>query len=165
MSLRVLVGCKRVVDYAVKVRVKPDKSGVVTENVKHSMNPFDEIAVEEVWCAVAVVIGQVSRGMRSSAFLGMCSNRSSWSRSARNWSLPVHIFRVRVCVLCAFVSLDGIAPIDDGLQCSGHMHTASTIIRTHGHGHKHTLDKCHTRQVDAHGDCRLSNHLSPHACT
>eukprot|EP01137_Pigoraptor_chileana_P015466 Opistho-2@71429 len=47
MSLRVLVGCKRVVDYAVKVRVKPDKSGVVTENVKHSMNPFDEIAVEE----------------------------------------------------------------------------------------------------------------------
>jgi len=47
MSLRILVGCKRVVDYAVKVRVKPDKSGVVTEGVKHSLNPFDEIAVEE----------------------------------------------------------------------------------------------------------------------
>merc|ERR1711893_129844 len=47
MALRVLVGCKRVIDYAVKVRVKPDKSGVVTEGVKHSMNPFDEIAVEE----------------------------------------------------------------------------------------------------------------------
>jgi len=46
-SLRVLVGCKRVIDYAVKIRVKPDKSGVVTEGVKHSMNPFDEIAVEE----------------------------------------------------------------------------------------------------------------------
>ncbi|XP_055903124.1 electron transfer flavoprotein subunit beta [Eupeodes corollae] len=44
---RVLVGVKRVIDYAVKVRVKPDKSGVVTEGVKHSMNPFDEIAVEE----------------------------------------------------------------------------------------------------------------------
>eukprot|EP00045_Choanoeca_perplexa_P013492 m.153356 g.153356 ORF g.153356 m.153356 type:complete len:257 (-) comp16368_c0_seq3:662-1432(-) len=48
MSLkRAFVGCKRVIDYAVKIRVKPDKSGVVTEGVKHSMNPFDEIAVEE----------------------------------------------------------------------------------------------------------------------
>lgn len=35
------------IDYAVKVRVKPDKTGVVKQNVKHSMNPFDEIAVEE----------------------------------------------------------------------------------------------------------------------
>lgn len=47
MALRALVGCKRVIDYAVKVRVKPDKTGVVTEGIKHSMNPFDEIAVEE----------------------------------------------------------------------------------------------------------------------
>ncbi|XP_045502642.1 electron transfer flavoprotein subunit beta [Colias croceus] len=44
---RVLVGVKRVIDYAVKIRVKPDKSGVVTDGVKHSMNPFDEIAIEE----------------------------------------------------------------------------------------------------------------------
>jgi len=47
MALRALVGCKRVIDYAVRVRVKPDKTGVVTEGVKHSMNPFDEIAIEE----------------------------------------------------------------------------------------------------------------------
>ncbi|KAG1686933.1 Electron transfer flavoprotein subunit beta [Nymphon striatum] len=47
MALRVMVGCKRVIDYAVKIRVKPDKSGVVTEGVKHSLNPFDEIAIEE----------------------------------------------------------------------------------------------------------------------
>jgi len=47
MALKVLVGCKRVIDYAVKIRVRPDKLGVVTEGVKHSMNPFDEIAVEE----------------------------------------------------------------------------------------------------------------------
>lgn len=47
MALRILVGCKRVIDYAVKVRVRPDKTGVVTEGVKHAMNPFDEIAVEE----------------------------------------------------------------------------------------------------------------------
>jgi len=47
MSLKVLVGVKRVVDYAVKIRVRPDKLGVVTDGVKHSMNPFDEIAIEE----------------------------------------------------------------------------------------------------------------------
>jgi len=45
--LKVLVAIKRVVDYNVKVRVKGDGSGVDTANVKMSMNPFDEIAVEE----------------------------------------------------------------------------------------------------------------------
>lgn len=45
--MKVLVAVKRVVDYNVKVRVKADKSGVETANVKFSMNPFDEIAVEE----------------------------------------------------------------------------------------------------------------------
>jgi electron transfer flavoprotein beta subunit len=45
--MKVLVSVKRVVDYNVKVRVKPDGSGVETQNVKMSMNPFDEIAVEE----------------------------------------------------------------------------------------------------------------------
>jgi electron transfer flavoprotein beta subunit len=44
--MRVLVPVKRVVDYNVKVRVKSDGSGVETANVKMSMNPFDEIAVE-----------------------------------------------------------------------------------------------------------------------
>jgi electron transfer flavoprotein beta subunit len=45
--MRVIVPIKRVVDYNVKVRVKPDGSGVDTANVKMSMNPFDEIAIEE----------------------------------------------------------------------------------------------------------------------
>jgi electron transfer flavoprotein beta subunit len=45
--MKVLVAVKRVVDYNVKIRVKPDKSGVETANVKMSINPFDEIAVEE----------------------------------------------------------------------------------------------------------------------
>ena len=45
--MRVLVGVKRCIDYAVKIRVRPDKLGVVSDGVKHSMNPFDEIAVEE----------------------------------------------------------------------------------------------------------------------
>ena len=45
--MKVLVPIKRVVDYNVKIRVKPDQTGVDLANVKMSMNPFDEIGVEE----------------------------------------------------------------------------------------------------------------------
>jgi electron transfer flavoprotein beta subunit len=44
---KILVGIKRVVDYNVRVRVKPDGTGIVTEGVKMCINPFDEIALEE----------------------------------------------------------------------------------------------------------------------
>src|SRR5699024_3755346 len=46
-AMKVLVPVKRVIDYNVKVRVKADRTGVDLANVKMSMNPFDEIAVEE----------------------------------------------------------------------------------------------------------------------
>jgi electron transfer flavoprotein beta subunit len=45
--MKVLVAVKRVIDFNVKIRIRPDGSGVETNNVKMSMNPFDEIAVEE----------------------------------------------------------------------------------------------------------------------
>ena len=45
--MKILVPVKRVVDYNVKIRVKADQTGVDLNNVKMSMNPFDEIAVEE----------------------------------------------------------------------------------------------------------------------
>src|ERR1700726_1532869 len=45
--MKVLVAVKRVIDFNVKIRVKADKTGVETANVKMSMNPFDEIGVEE----------------------------------------------------------------------------------------------------------------------
>ncbi len=45
--MKILVGLKRVIDYNVRVQVKPDGSGVVTDGVKMSINPFDEIALEE----------------------------------------------------------------------------------------------------------------------
>ena len=45
--MKLLVAVKRVIDYNVKIRVKSDRSGVETANVKMSMNPFDEIGVEE----------------------------------------------------------------------------------------------------------------------
>ena len=47
MIMKILVPVKRVVDYNVKIKVKSDNSGVDLENTKMSMNPFDEIAVEE----------------------------------------------------------------------------------------------------------------------
>src|SRR6186713_185338 len=45
--MKILVGYKRVVDFNVRIQVKPDGSGVVTEGVKLSANPFDDIALEE----------------------------------------------------------------------------------------------------------------------
>jgi electron transfer flavoprotein beta subunit len=56
--MKILVPVKRVVDYNVKIRVKADGTGVETTNVKMSMNPFDEIAVEE-----AVRLKEVGKAM------------------------------------------------------------------------------------------------------
>ena len=68
--MKVLVGVKRVVDYNVKVRVKSDGSGVDIANVKMSMNPFDEIAVEEAVrlkeAGVATEVIVVSAGVAQS---------------------------------------------------------------------------------------------------
>jgi electron transfer flavoprotein beta subunit len=67
--MKVLVAVKRVVDFNVKVRVKADATGVETANVKMSMNPFDEIAVEEAvrWkeAGVATEIVVVSCGVQA----------------------------------------------------------------------------------------------------
>src|SRR6202046_5921334 len=67
-TMKVLVAVKRVVDYNVKVRVKADKTGVETANVKMSMNPFDEIAVEEAIrlkeAGIATEIVAVSLGVQ-----------------------------------------------------------------------------------------------------
>jgi electron transfer flavoprotein beta subunit len=67
--MKILVPVKRVVDFNVKVRVKPDGSGVELANVKMSMNPFDEIAVEEAVRlkekGIASEIVAVSCGMAS----------------------------------------------------------------------------------------------------
>ncbi len=69
--MKLLVPVKRVVDYNVKVRVKSDGSGVETQGVKMSMNPFDEIAVEEAVRlkekGVATEIVAVSMGLATCA--------------------------------------------------------------------------------------------------
>jgi electron transfer flavoprotein beta subunit len=67
--MKILVSVKRVVDFNVKVRVKGDGSGVETANVKMSMNPFDEIAVEEAMrlkeAGVATEVIVVSCGVQA----------------------------------------------------------------------------------------------------
>src|ERR671938_798837 len=66
--MKALVAVKRVVDYNVKIRVKADKTGVELANVKMSMNPFDEIAVEEAVrlkeAGIATEIVAVSMGVQ-----------------------------------------------------------------------------------------------------
>ncbi|KJS43126.1 MAG: electron transfer flavoprotein subunit beta [Roseovarius sp. BRH_c41] len=66
--MKILVPVKRVIDYNVKVRVKADETGVDLANVKMSMNPFDEIAVEEAIClkeaGVASEVVVVSIGVK-----------------------------------------------------------------------------------------------------
>ncbi len=79
--MKVLVPVKRVIDYNVKVRVKADKTGVELANVKMSMNPFDEIAVEEAIrlkeagqadeiVAVSVGVKQAQETLRTALAMG-----------------------------------------------------------------------------------------------
>jgi len=79
--LKILVPVKRVVDYNVKVRVKSDNSGVELDNVKMSMNPFDEIAVEEALrlkergvatevIAISIGASQVQETIRNALAMG-----------------------------------------------------------------------------------------------
>jgi electron transfer flavoprotein beta subunit len=79
--MKILVAVKRVVDFNVKVRVKSDRSGVHTSDVKFSMNPFDEIAVEEALqlkeqgvatevVAVSVGVSQCQETLRTALAMG-----------------------------------------------------------------------------------------------
>lgn len=83
--MKILVAVKRVVDYNVKIRVKGDYSGIETANVKMSINPFDEIAVEEAICLkesgiadeiVAVSIGPEASQETLRTALAMGSDRA-----------------------------------------------------------------------------------------
>ena len=79
--MKILVAVKRVIDYNVKVRVKSDQSGVETANVKMSMNPFDEIGVEEAVrlkeagvatevVAVSIGLAQAQETLRTAMAIG-----------------------------------------------------------------------------------------------
>ena len=89
--MKILVPVKRVVDYNLKVRVKADQTGVDIANVKMSMNPFDEIAVEEALklreagvatevIAVSIGVTQCQETLRTALAMG---------RIARFWWNPL----------------------------------------------------------------------------
>ena len=82
---KIMVCIKRVVDYNVRIRVKPDGSGVMLDGVKMSVNPFDEIALEE-----ALRIKERGAASRSSpsasawaTLSSSCARRWPWAPIAR----------------------------------------------------------------------------------
>ncbi len=133
--MRILVGVKRVVDYAVKVRVRPDKMGVVTEGVKHSMNPFDEIAIEEAVRmkekktakeVVAVTVGPAQSQETLRTALAMGADRAVHVETAAELQ-PLHVSKI-LCELAkkqeADLILLGKQAIDDDCNQTAQMTAA-----------------------------------------
>ena len=131
-NLKVLVPVKRVVDYNVKVRVKSDKSGVELDNVKMSMNPFDEIAVEEALRlkekgiateVIAISIGstQVQETIRNAFAMGADSGIFI---EASNDLEPLNIAKI-ISSVAKKESIDlmilGKQAIDDDMNATGQM--------------------------------------------
>ncbi len=131
-NLKVLVPVKRVVDYNVKVRVKSDKSGVELDNVKMSMNPFDEIAVEEALRlkekgiateVIAISIGstQVQETIRNALAMGADSGIFI---EAINDLEPLNIAKI-ISSVAKKESIDlmilGKQAIDDDMNATGQM--------------------------------------------
>ena len=134
--MKVLVPVKRVIDYNVKVRVKADGSGVDLANVKMSMNPFDEIAVEEAIRlrekGVATEIVVVSIGVRQSqetlrTALAMGADRAILIEAAADTSTDIE--PLAVAKLLAAVAreeapglvLCGKQAIDNDMNATGQM--------------------------------------------
>ena len=93
--MKVLVPVKRVVDYNVKIRVKPDNSGVDLSNVKMSVNPFCEIAIEEAVRlkeagtateVIAVTVGSSASQASNKQWKPLCSTNSDkcWKPKKRH---------------------------------------------------------------------------------
>tara|TARA_B100000941_G_C28384044_1_gene488995 strand:+ start:104 stop:871 length:768 start_codon:yes stop_codon:yes gene_type:complete len=131
-NLKVLVPVKRVVDYNVKVRVKNDKSGVELDNVKMSMNPFDEIAVEEALRlkekgiateVIAISIGptQVQETIRNA--LAMGADSGIFIEATNNLE-PLNIAKI-ISSVAKKESIDlmilGKQAIDDDMNATGQM--------------------------------------------
>ena len=130
--MKVLVPVKRVVDYNVKVRVKSDNSGVELDNVKMSMNPFDEIAVEEALRlkekgiateVIAISIGstQVQETIRNALAMGA---DSGIFLEATNNLEPLNIAKIISSVAKKeniHLLILGKQAIDDDMNATGQM--------------------------------------------
>jgi electron transfer flavoprotein beta subunit len=132
--MKVLVAVKRVVDYNVKIRVKSDGSGVELANVKMSMNPFDEIAVEEavrlkekgqVTEVVAVSIGPTKAQETIRTALSMGADRGILIETPEGTTIePLAVAKLLKAVIeaekPAFV-ITGKQAIDDDCNQTGQM--------------------------------------------
>jgi electron transfer flavoprotein beta subunit len=129
---RILVGIKRVVDYNVRVRVKPDGSGVVTDGVKMSINPFDEIALEEALRikerggadeVVVATVGPADAQQQLRTALAMGADRALLIESAASIE-PLDVARVLLKIIereTPFLVILGKQAIDDDNSQTGQM--------------------------------------------
>ena len=133
--MKILVPVKRVVDYNVKVRVKDDQSGVELDNVKMSMNPFDEIAIEEALRikeknlaseVIALSIGnaQVQETIRNALAMGADSGIFV---NADNNLEPLSIAKILSSIVDKIkpdIIIMGKQAIDDDMNATGQMLSA-----------------------------------------
>ena len=134
--MKVLVPVKRVIDYNVKVRVKADGSGVDLANVKMSMNPFDEIAVEEAIRlkekGIATEVIVVSIGVKQSqetlrTALAMGADRAILIEAAADTTVdiePLSVAKLLAAVVAAEAPglvLCGKQAIDNDMNATGQM--------------------------------------------
>ncbi len=132
--MKILVTVKRVIDYNVRVKVKKDGTGVETDGVKMSMNPFDEIAVEEALRlrekgvadeVVAVTIGEEAAQQQLRTALAMGADRALHVRSDGAGEVqPLHAARLLLKVIereSPDLVLMGKQAIDDDCNQTGQM--------------------------------------------
>jgi electron transfer flavoprotein beta subunit len=162
--MKILVPVKRVVDYNVKIRVKPDGTGIELANVKMSMNPFDEIAVEEAIRLkekgvateiIAVSIGPAKSQETIRTALAMGADRGILVETGDGDSLePLSVAKLLRAIVTAEqpgLVILGKQAIDDDCNQTGQMLAAllgwpqatfaSKIVIENGHAHV-------TREVD-----------------
>ena len=129
---RILVGIKRVIDYNVRVRVRPDGSGIVTDGVKMSINPFDEIALEEALRirergeadeVVAIGIGPDDAQQQLRTALAMGADRAILVRTDVAVEPPVvaHVMRKLIERETPVMVILGKQAIDDDCNQVGQM--------------------------------------------
>ncbi len=132
--MKILVPVKRVVDYNVKIRVKPDGTGIELANVKMSMNPFDEIAVEEairlkekgvVTEIVAVSIGSTKSQETIRTALAMGADRGILVETGDNDTVePLAVAKLLQAIIAAEqpgLVILGKQAIDDDCNQTGQM--------------------------------------------
>ncbi|MDQ0346511.1 electron transfer flavoprotein subunit beta/FixA family protein [Ancylobacter vacuolatus] len=131
--MKILVPVKRVVDYNVKIRVKADGSGVELANIKMSMNPFDEIAVEEALRlreagkaseVIAVSIGPVKTDETIRTALAMGADRGIWVKTEEAGIEPLTVAKLLKALVAAegpSLVILGKQAIDDDCNQTGQM--------------------------------------------